>query len=325
MRRAPTIRIHASERRQLRGLVDAPSTPAKLRLRARVVLRAASGVPNVRIAREVGTDPATVARWRRRFLLHGTPGILRDAPRPGRPPSIPDARVERVLRSTIGTTESRARPWSTRSLARETGVSKSTVQRIWKARGVQPQKTAERPRAAGGMEFLDRVTDMVGLYLDPPERAIAFATDERAVAARASPVDLGELGRLRRRSHGVRLRAFLQLVERETPPVLDIHLLLDSRLAPTPPILERWLSQRPRFHLHYLPSDRAGLTLIDRLVVGFSRRRARTGESPSAQRLRQALRDHLKAAHGVPSPFVWTSTAQDVRSMYRRGKGGNPY
>jgi Homeodomain-like domain len=318
VRRAPTIRLHASERRELAALAELPAASPKMRLRARVVLRAASGATNQRIAGELSTDPGTVARWRRRYLLHGTPGLLRDAPRPGRPTSIPDSKVELVVRSALEPNGHWGRRPSARATARATGVSKSSVQRIWRARGVRIRDPRPASRAAGGMGFLNHVTDMVGLYLDPPERAIAFATDERAVAARTANSDLRDLARLRGRSHGVKLRAFLQVVERETPAILDIHLLLDSRLAPTPPVLDRWLSQRPRFHLHYLPSDRTGLTLIDRLVVEFSRRRSRPGETASALRLRHAIREHLRESRGVPRPFVWTTATQDVRSASRR-------
>lgn len=163
------------------------------------------------------------------------------------------------------------------------------------------------------MRFLENVTDMVGVFLNPPERAIALSTDERArpVANRSAGIPV--LTNLRNRSEEMEFRAFLQIIDRETPAMLDIHLLLDNRFAPIPPPLERWLTRHPRFHLHYLPSDRTGSTLIDRLVAGFSRRKARPGESPSARRLRQAIRDHLRVRRGVPGPFVWTTSAEEVR------------
>jgi hypothetical protein len=164
------------------------------------------------------------------------------------------------------------------------------------------------------MGFLDKVTDMVGLYLNHPERAIAFATDERLRTSRLPHRELEAIRRFQRRSRGAEFRAFLQVIDRETPARFDVHFLLESRLAPAPPELQRWLGQHPRFHIHYLPSDREGLTLIDRLVEEFSRRSGRPGDSPSAQRLRERIREHFRMNRGLPRPFVWTSAASDVRS-----------
>lgn len=311
------MRLHRREGHELWVRAQDPATPPRVRLRARIVLRASEGAPNHRIAVELGTDPGTVARWRRRFLLHGTPGILRDAPRPGRPPSISESKVELIVRSTFDARSLETPPRSSRRVARETGVGKSSVQRIWKARGIGPHRPVRAPASGTGMGFLDSVTDMVGLYLNPPERVIAFATDDRIRSVRLGRVEPREIADLRRRSEGVEFRAFLQVIDRETPGALDIHLLLDSRLAPTPPELSRWLSRHPRFHFHYLPSDRPGLTLVDRLVADFSQHRARPGESPSAQRLRHAIREHFRRSRGLPSPFVWTTTGQDIRDPIR--------
>jgi len=165
--------------------------------------------------------------------------------------------------------------------------------------------------------FMNNVTDMVGLFLNPPERAIAFSTDDRPRDPDLDGRELQAIADVRRRSQGVEFQAFLQVVDRETPAPLDVHLLVDSRLAPVGPTLQRWLADRPRFHLHFLPSDRPGQTLIDRLVVEFSRRRARVGETPSAERLRHAIREHFRNSHGVPRPFVWTTTREDVRDPRR--------
>jgi hypothetical protein len=314
MRRAPPVPLHWKERRELLTLVHTPVAPAKLRLRARVVLLASQGVANDQIATELGTDPGTVARWRGRFLLHGTPGILKDAPRPGRPRSIPDSKVGLAIRLTLEHRSEGADRLSIRRLARDTGLSKSTIQRIWKAQRIGPHRPAPPPSSGKGMGFLDKVTDMVGLYLDPPERAIAFATDERLRTSRLPRRELDAIHRLQRRSRGAEFRAFLQVIDRETPAKFDVHFLLDSRLAPAPPELQRWLGQHPRFHLHYLPSDRTGMTLIDRLVEEFSRRSSRAGDSPSAQRLRERIREHFRTSRGLPRPFVWTSAAPAVRS-----------
>lgn len=311
MRRAPVVALHWQERREVERLAQAPASPPRRRFRARIVLRASEGASNKEIAGELRTDPATVARWRHRFLLHGVAGIVRDAPRTGRPRSVPDAAVGQVIRLTLEHEGQKTARWSTRHLADLTGISRSTVHRIWKAQRIGTHRPRIPPGGGRGLDFLSKVTDMVGLYLDPPERALAFSTDERLRSSRLGSSELRALRNAERRDRGIEFRAFLQVLDRETPSPLDLHLLLDSRQAPGPPLLQRWLGQHPRFHLHYLPSDPSGETLIDRLVAEFSRRRPRTGESPSAQRLRQGIRDHFRSHRGTPAPFVWTTTARE--------------
>lgn len=311
MRRALSVPLPEKDRRALEALFAAPGTSARLRARARIVLRAAEGQTNQQIARELTTDPGTVGRWRRRYLLHGIPGILKDSPRPGRPVSIPDSKWAFIRAARERPAPSGAR-WSTRSLARETGLGKSTIQRIWRAREVRPRLTVDPGAAGSGMRFVEKVVDMVGLYLDSPERAIAFATDERIRTPRLWGSGHQTLATFRRENPGVEFRAFLQVIDRETPGPLDVHLLVDGRLAPLTPELERWLSHHPRFHLHYLPWDRSGLTLLDRLVARFSQRSRRRGEPPSAQRLRHAIREHFQTGREPPGPFVWTTAPRIV-------------
>ncbi|HEV2318075.1 MAG TPA: helix-turn-helix domain-containing protein [Thermoplasmata archaeon] len=313
MRRAPPIRLHPEQRRQLRELSRGPPANPRIALRAAILLRAAAGAQNRAIAEELRTDAATVARWRGRFLSAGVSGIVRDAPRPGRPPRISEFQVHQVIMTTTQHPPDRGGRWSARRLAPAVGISKSSVQRIWKARGIAPYRTAN-PRPTGrGVEFLDQVTDLVGVYLNPPERALAFATDRRA---RGNPFGGGASSRRPpRRSRWVEFRVFLQRADRETPPPLEVHLLLDSRRGPAPPEIVRWLDQHPRFQLHVLPSDSRGLTLIDRLLDGFSRRRDRRGSTPSALRLKEALRAHLKSFRAGIDPFVWTAAAREIRGF----------
>jgi transposase len=318
MRRAPAVRLHGDDRRQLQALAHARSSSPKLALRARIVLGAASGQQNVEIARHLRTSPGTVSLWRRRFLLHGVAGVVKEAPRPGRPPVIPNVKIQAAIRAIVEKAPSDAPYWSTRRLARELGMSKSTVQRIWKARGIDPRRIIDPFRPDRGLSFLERVTDLVGVYLNPPERAVAFTTDERARATRLKTGKRAALTQLRRRQRGAEFRAFLQMTDRETPRGLDVHLLVDSRVGPAPPEVQRWLAQHPRFHVHFLPSDEIGLTLIDRLIGEFSRRRTRQGGLASAQRLRLAIRER-QGGRTTGRAFVWTATAPDIR-----GAAGRP-
>ena len=318
MRRAPAVRLHWEQRRQLLAVARGRSTHPKVALRAEIILRASSEEQNSEIASALGIDTGTVGRWRRRFLLQGVAGITREAPRSGRPPLISAAKVEEVVHSTVdGGPPAGDRP-SARKLAQQLGMSKSSVQRIWKARGIGAQAPAAPERIDSGVDFLGRVTDLVGLYLNPPERAVAFSTDDRA-----RPHALRRGGRetpppVPRRSRGAEFRAFLQVTDRETPPGLHVHLLIESRFGPTPPEVDRWLSQHPRFHLHFLPSDPVGLTLIDRLIEGFSRRKDRPGASASAHRLKYAIREYLLSHRASLQPFVWTATSEEIRGPYGR-------
>jgi transposase len=319
MRRAPLVRLPQRERRALRALATSAESPRRVALRARQVLRAADGLRNDEVAAELGVSAATVGRWRRRYLLHGIAGITKEAPRPGRPPRYSETTIRALLRTTVTRRPPDAPVWSTRRLARETGVSKSTVHRVWKARGLDPRAGLRPAGRASGMGFFDRVTDMVGVYLDRSERAVAFSTDERAAVSQLDSGERRALDRLERRSRGAEFRSFLQVVERETPPGLDVHLLVDSRLAPTPPEIERWLAHHPRVHLHYLPADPVASTLIDRLIGEFARRRANASTQQSAKRLAHSIREHYHPGRGSGRPFIWTASGSEIR-----GRTGQP-
>lgn len=166
------------------------------------------------------------------------------------------------------------------------------------------------------MDFLEAVTDLVGLYVNPPGRAVAFSTDERVRPRTAGSASFAIPELATPRDQAAEFRSFLQMMDRETPRVLDVHMLVDSRLIPVPPAVEQWLDRHPRFHLHALPADRVGLTLMDRLIDGFSRRKDRPGASASAHRLKYALRDHLRRNKDPLATFVWTATSGEIRGAY---------
>lgn len=313
MRRAPSIRLHRAQHRQLLSLRDAPSTSKRVALRAAIALRASEGASNERIAHELGTSPATAGLWRRRFLSHGVAGLIHDAPRSGRPPSVAGPVFDAVVRSTMPGDQPSAGPVSVRQLARELGLSKSTVQRVRRAHQLRYPRDRATARTEGRLDFLGTVTDLVGLYLSPPGRAIAFSADPRlqVMDPPRSPARSG--ADPRHRNPGAELRAFLLRTERETPTVLEIHVLVDPRLLPLPPEARQWLSRHPRTHLHVLPRERSGDSLIDRLIEGFSQRRDRSGVSASAHRLKYALRDHLRRRREPLGTFVWTVSSGEFR------------
>jgi transposase len=315
MRRAPSVKLHSEDRRRLLSIAQDREVPARIALRARVVLRAAEGGTNRRIAQELRTNPATAARWRQRFLVHGVAGIVKDAPRPGRPPRIPDSRIQAAVRATLTRKPPDRAVWSARSLARDTGLSKSTVQRIWRARGINPGRRPPPERSEAGFEFVGRITDLVGVYLSLFERVVAFSTDERLPGRRLSALGGLPLSPPRPPTRRAELLAFLKVTDRETPQGLDVHLMVDRRFAPPSPPIERWLSLHPRFHLHILPADAVGRDFFDDLVGGFSKRRTRPGAPSSPYRLQNALREHFRSARRSPTPFVWTATADEIRGL----------
>ncbi len=318
MRTAPEVRLQRGEQARLKLLAGSATTPKRLAQRARIVLRAADGARDQEIAAELGTDAGTVARWRRRFLMQRVPGIERDAPRPGRPSTIPTSTIQVILRSTLGRRPATGRFWSARTLAREVGVSKTTVQRVWKAHGIEPHRPAETFRPNPGPRFVDKVTDFVGLYLDQPERAMVFAVDERARESRLAPVERKAIRAYEEGRRGLEFRAFLQALDRETPKGLDLHLLVDSRLTPSDPEVRRWLVRHPRFYLHFVPSGGREPNVIDRWFADFTRRSGRVSEFPSVARLRRAIRDHLAMPDARSRPFVWTATREEIRDRSGR-------
>ncbi len=313
MRRAAPVTLARGEKARLTAVARSTATPARLAQRARIVLLAGQGKADRVIAAAVGTDPGTVARWRRRFLMQRLPGIERDAPRPGRPPSIPTSKIQVLLRSTLGRRPPGGGYWSARSLAREVGVSKTTVQRVWKAHGIEPRRAAETFRSNPGSGFIEKITDLVGLYVDPPERAMVFSTDPRARGRgpRLSRSSASEANAMRRR--GVAFRAFLQGVDREAPKGLELHLLVDSQLTPNDVEVRRWLVRHPRIFLHYIPPGAGGPNLMERWFAQFTGRRPGAAAYPSVLRLHRALRSHLSGRGAAGRPFVWTATAEEIR------------
>jgi DNA-binding CsgD family transcriptional regulator len=312
------VTLSRAERREVAALLRAPPESARVTQRLRIVLRASRGESNEEIARSLRVNPGTVARWRRRFLMQRIPGVVTDAPRAGRPSTIPPATVETIVWRKLGGLRPGATPWSARRVAASVGVSKTTVQRIWRTQEARLRRAAGRPRPEPDTEFAERVTDLVGLYLNLPERAMVFSVDERTRGSALGARERRAIAELRRPGHGLAFRAFLQAIERETPPELDLHLLLDGRMAPLPPAAARWLAGHPRFHLHFLPSESPNPTLIDRWFRDFSQRRIRSGAFPSVVRLHRSIQGHFAQAGSAGRPFIWNATAEEIRD--RTGK-----
>jgi len=343
------IRISPAERTRLRDWARRRKTAQGLALRARIVLSAAEGKSNVEVAHELRTTRLTVGKWRSRFQRSRLDGLL-DDPRPGTPRKITDAQVERVVTTTLESTPRGATHWSTRALAKATGMSQSAVSRIWRAFALQPHR-AETFKLSTDPLFVDKVRDVVGLYLNPPDKALVLCVDEKSqiqALDRSQPVlpmrpgqaerrshdyvrhgttslfaalDVATgkvMGELHRRHRAIEFRKFLDSIDTAVSPDLDVHLILDNYQTHKTPTIQRWLAKRPRFHLHFTPTGSSWLNLVERWFGLLTERRVRRGVFRSRHELEAAIKDYLDVHNEDPKPFVWTKTADQILQSVKR-------
>lgn len=317
--------------------------------RSRIVLTAASGKNNSQIAAEIGITRGMVAKWRSRFAACRLDGLL-DEPRPGRPRTITDAQVEEVIVRTLETTPKDATHWSTRSLAAQLGLSQSTVARIWRAFGLQPHRQ-ETWKLSRDPQFVAKVRDVVGLYLDPPERACVLCVDVKSqiqALDRTAPIlpmlpgtpqrathdykrwgtsslyaalDIGSgrvIGSLHARHRAVEFKKFLQRLDREVPAELEVHLILDNASTHKTPAIKTWLAAHPRFVLHFTPTSSSWLNLVERWFAELTTKKLRRGSHRSVRELNADIRDWIDTWNDNPRPFVWTKTADDILESIAR-------
>ncbi|MFD0280065.1 IS630 family transposase [Kitasatospora sp. NPDC127111] len=331
------------ERAALEGWVRRRSTPQAWALRCRIILECASGASNKDVAERLGSTPHAVGRWRGRFVEHRIPG-LGDMPRPGGPRTVTDEQVAELVAKTLERTPKDATHWSTRSMARETGLSQSTVSRVWRAFGLQPHR-AETFKLSTDPYFVDKVHDVVGLYLDPPERALVFCVDEKSqiqALDRSQPVlpmmpgmpqrmtadyvrhgtttlfaalevATGKvIGSLHRRHRAEEFKKFLLRLDKEVPEGLDVHLVLDNYATHKTPAIKTWLVSHPRFHLHFTPTGSSWLNLVERWFAELTNKQIRRGVHKSVQALEADIKDWIAAWNTDPKPYVWTKTADEI-------------
>lgn len=314
-----------------------------------MVLASAEGLSNLAVAERVGVTPQTVGKWRRRFLAAG-PGGLLDEPRPGVARSISDEQVERVIVTTLEQSPRDATHWSTRAMAERTGLSQSSISRIWRAFGLQPHRS-ETWKLSKDPLFIDKVRDVVGLYLDPPERALVLCVDEKSqiqALDRSAPVlpmlpgtparathdytrhgttslfaalDVGS-GRvyeqLHSRHRAIEFGQFLRHLDAEVPPDLDVHLILDNYATHKTPQIRRWLARNPRFHLHFTPTGASWLNQVERFFSELTTKRLRRGSHRSVVALRRDIREWVTLWNESPRPFAWTKTADEILESVAR-------
>jgi transposase/transposase-like protein len=335
--------VAPSEREALQGLARRRKTAQALALRARIVLRCAEGRNNDDVARELGITRQTVGRWRQRFIERRLDGLL-DEPRPGAPRRVSDRDVERVIIATLESTPRGATHWSTRSLAKATGLGRSTIHRIWRAFGLRPHRS-ETWKLSKDPLFVEKVRDIVGLYLDPPDRALVLCADEKSqiqALERSQPllpmrpgqierrthdyvrhgttslfaaldVKSGEvIGECHRRHRAQEFRKFLDTIDAAVPPELDVHLVLDNYATHKTPAIQRWLLKHPRFHLHFTPTGASWLNLVERWFATLTERCIRRGVHRSTRELESAIKEYLAVNNEDPKPFIWTKTADEI-------------
>ena len=331
------------ERQTLAGWTRRRKTAQALALRARIVLACADGGSNTVVAARLGIDRGTVRTWRSRFMREGVDGLL-DEPRPGRPRTVTDAQVEQVVVTTLEETPSHATHWSTRSMAARAGMSQSAVSRIWRAFGLKPHKV-ETFKVSKDPLFVDKVRDVVGLYLDPPERALVLCVDEKSqiqALDRSAPVlpmlpgvparqsfdyvrhgttslfaalELATgtvISSLKRQHRQQEFLAFLRTIDRQTPSELDVHLILDNYATHKTPAVHAWLLAHPRFHLHFTPTGASWLNLVERFFAEITVKLIRRGVHRSVAALEADIRAWISNWNTNPRPYVWTRTANEI-------------
>ena len=331
------------EREELERVARRPKSAQQLSLRARIVLACAQGATNQAVARRLGVAGATVGKWRERFRTQRFAG-LSDEQRSGAPRTIPDARVEEILRRTLESLPPNATQWSTRSMAAATGLSQTAIVRAWRAFGLQPHRT-ETFKLSTDPYFIEKVRDIVGLYLNPPDRALVLCVDEKSqiqALNRTQPImplrpgiprqqthDYVRHGttslfaaldaksgkvieQLHRRHRHQEFLRFLKKIDAQTPKRLEIHLILDNYATHKTPAVKRWLLQHPRFQLHFTPTSASWLNLVERFFAEITQRRIRNGSFTGVVHLEREIRDYIRRRNKDPKPFIWTASSDMI-------------
>lgn len=346
------LTLSAQDRVTLDTWIHARNTPQKVVFRSRIILLAASGMPNRRIAQQLETSRPTVILWRNRFVSGGPAALTEDEPGRGRKPEISATKVKQIVEATLHTHPENATHWSVRTMAAEQAISPATVQRIWDAHGLQPHRN-ETFKVSRDKRFVEKLTDVVGLYLNPPEKALVLCFDEKSQIQALDrtqpglPLKKGRCGTMTHdyKRHGTttlfaalnvlegtvigecmprhrhqEFLKFLRKLNRETPSELALHLILDNYSTHKHDAVRRWLNRHRRFHLHYTPTSSSWLNLVERWFREITDKRIRRGSFHSVAELEQAIQDYLQHNNQQPKPFVWTASVEKILAKVGRCK-----
>ncbi|GGJ71328.1 IS630 family transposase [Streptomyces brasiliensis] len=341
----PTVDVVLTddERETLQRWAKRRTSSQALALRCRIVLACGDGASNTQVGKELGVHPVTVAKWRKRFAADRLEGLV-DEPRPGALRTVSDERVEDVIVKTLESTPAGATHWSTRSMAKATGLSQSTVSRIWRTFGLKPHMV-DTFKLSTDPQFIDKVRDIVGLYLAPPEHALVLCVDEKSqiqALDRSAPVlpmmpgmperrthdylrggtttlfaalnvATGEvIGQLHRRHRAAEFKKFLARIDKEVPEGLEVHLICDNYATHKTPAIQRWLAAHPRFHMHFTPTYSSWLNQVERWFGLLTERQIRRGVHKSVQTLERDIRAWIKLWNEDPRPFTWVKSADEI-------------
>jgi transposase len=343
------LSVTAEEREALLRWSRRPKSPHSVAQRARIVLLAADGLTNVAVAERVGVNQATVVKWRNRFLARGLDGLV-DEPRPGAPRTIDDDAVEAVIVRTLEDKPTDATHWSTRDLAKKVGMSPSSVGRIWQAFGLKPWQ-ADTFKLSEDPQFVEKVRDVVGLYLNPPDHAVVMCVDEKTsiqALDRTQPVLPMRPGQVERRTHDYRrngvtdlfaalnlatgqivhqtrpqhraieFRKFLDAIDTAVPEHLDVHVVLDNSSTHKTPAINKWLLRHPRFTFHFTPTSSSWLNLVERWFAELTRRLLQRSAHKSVAALTADLNAWIASWNDDPRPFVWHKTADEILTSLKK-------
>jgi putative transposase len=340
---APVVMLEPEQREQLESFATSRTLPHALVVRARVVLMAAGGMQNIDIAREVGLSRETVGKWRRRFARHGLQGLY-DEVRPGRPRRIADERIAELINKTLSSKPEGATHWSCRSMAEAIGLSRCTVQRVWNAFGLQPHRH-KYFKLSNDPFFVEKVRDIVGLYLNPPEDALVLCVDEKSQCQALErtqpllPMGLGYveglthdyvrhgtttlfaaldiangqvLTQCKPRHRHQEFLSFLRHIEANIPQQLDVHIVLDNYAAHKHPRVKGWGARHPRYHFHFTPNYSSWLNQVERWFGLITQRAIRRGSFRSVKELVEKIQAFVAAYNKQTKPFMWYATADSI-------------
>ncbi len=346
---AVVIDLSVTERCDLEELARRRRTAQGLARRARIILLAAEGFENKKIAAELGTMEDTVGKWRRRFAEGRMDGLY-DEPRPGAPRRIGDEVIAETVRRTLEETPRDATHWSLRSMARSVGHAPSTIHRIWQAFGLQPHRS-EIFKLSSDPFFIEKVRDIVGLYMAPPERALVLCVDEKSqiqALDRTQPLLPMRPGQAERRSHDYvrhgtlslfaaldtasgaviaqcfkrhrakEFKAFLNTIEADVPNDLDIHIVMDNVATHKTKAIKAWFAKRPRWHVHFTPTSASWINQVERFFALLTEKQLRRGVHRSTDELESAIQAYIDTVNENPKPFRWTKSADDILSAIKR-------
>jgi len=348
-RRKVALILTDEERRRLDSLAHRSRSAPHVARRARIILACADGTDSKVVARRLHVTPGTVCKWRGRFITQRLDGLY-DEPRPGAKRTITDAHVEQVIVRTLETTPRGATHWSTREMAKAVGLSHMAISRIWRTFGLQPHRS-ETFKLSNDPLLIEKVRDIVGLYLDPPAHAAVFCVDEKPqiqALDRTQPLLPLQPGQVERRTHdykrhgtttlfaalnaqtsevitqfhqrhrSAQFRAFLDLIEAKVPRRLDVHIIMDNYSSHKTALIRNWFAKRPRFHVHYTPTYGSWLSLVERWFAELTMKQIRRGAYRSVAQLKAGIQEFIDAHQADPKPFVWTKSADEILASIAR-------